>query len=106
MLSEVTNKITISIPDEKKNIIINKVEDCVKCCLNQVDFEINFEDKYPLYFGGKEIEKGAFVNIEVYNRRQNREKYVELKTKIKNVYIKELEIPEERIFIQFDDYEN
>ncbi|MBI6871356.1 hypothetical protein [Clostridium aciditolerans] len=106
MLSEIVNKITIEITKEKEETLKKRIEDCVKYCLNQVNFEINFEDKYPIYFGGKEVEKGVFVNLEVYNRKQSKEKYIGLKEQIRKVYLEELEIPEERIFIQFDDYED
>ncbi|MPQ31665.1 hypothetical protein E4V42_09475 [Clostridium estertheticum] len=105
MLSEVINKITITVTKEKERILKERIENCVKNCLNQVDSEIKFEDNYPIYFKGKEVEKGVFVNLEVYNRKQSREKYRELKTQIRRVYIEELEISEEKIFIQFDDYE-
>ncbi|MCB2343366.1 hypothetical protein [Clostridium estertheticum] len=105
MLSEVINKITITVTKEKERILKERIENCVKNCLNQVDSGIKFEDNYPIYFGGKEVEKGVFVNLEVYNRKQSREKYIELKTQIRKVYIEELEISEEKIFIQFDDYE-
>ena len=105
MLSEVVNKITITISKEKEAVLKRRIDDYVKQSLNQLDYQINFEDNYPIYFDGKEEKIGVFVNLEVYNRKQNREKYMELKSQIKKIYVEELEIPEEKIFIQFDDYE-
>jgi len=75
----------------------------VKCFVNQADFKIKFECEYPLYFGGKEIKEGVFVRLEVYNRRKNREAYMQLRIEIRKIYMQELQIPEEKIFIQFDD---
>ncbi|MBV7275911.1 hypothetical protein I6U48_23745 [Clostridium sp. PL3] len=105
MLLEIVNKITIEITKEKEERLKKRIEDCVKYCLNQDNFEINFEDKYPIYFGGKEVEKGVFVNLEVYNRKQNKEKYMNLKEEIRKIYLEELEILEERVFVQFYDCE-
>ncbi|WP_291562598.1 MULTISPECIES: hypothetical protein [unclassified Clostridium] len=106
MLSEVINKSTVIITEEKKNNIIKKIESCVKNCLNQTGVEINFEDNYPLYFEGKEIEEAIFVNLEVHNRKKDKKIYMQLRNKIKKIYIEELNISEDKIFIQFDDYED
>jgi len=107
MITEITNKIVIDITEERKVFLKGKIQSYLKNTGNDIDIDIdiNFEDNYPLYFGGKELEEGVFVRIEVYNRKQDREKYRILKDEITTMYINELGLVKQRVFVQFDDYE-
>lgn len=86
MLTEISNKIIMTITKEKEKVLREKIQSCLKNVESNDNININFEDNYPLYFGGKELEEGVFVRIEVYNRKQDREKYRKLKEKIREIY--------------------
>ena len=105
MLTEISNKIIIAITKEKEKVLKEEIQKCLKKVEGNIDIDINFEDNYPLYFCGKELEEGVFVRIEVCNRKQDREKYRKLKEQISEIYIKELNLTNNRVFIQFDDCE-
>lgn len=105
MLKEISNKIIMTITKEQEKILKERIKNCLKNVEINEDIDINFEDKYPLYFGGKELKEGVFVRIEIYNRKQDRERYAKLKEQIRDVYISEFRLTKDRVFVQFDDYE-
>lgn len=106
MITEISNKIVKNITKEKETSIKERIQSCLKNMECSEKIDINFEDNYPLYFGGKELEEGVFVRIEVYNRKQynDREKYRKFREEIRGIYINELNLPRNKVFVQFDDY--
>lgn len=106
MIEEVSNKVTIEISEEKKDKILELIANLINEYIGSQNYEMSLEDKYELYFGGNELPLGAFVNIIVYNRKEKREIYNMLREKIREVYVKELKILSNRVFVQYDDYDD
>lgn len=106
MIEEVSNKVTMEISEEKKNKILQLITNLINEYIGLQNYEMSLEDKYELYFGGNKLQVGAFVNIIVYNRKDNIELYNVLREKIREVYVKELKILSNRVFVQYDDYDD
>ena len=106
MLVQINNKITFKISPKEEKELQEKITNMVNSILGRYEFDYDFEDDYPLYFNGEEVKKGAFIELEVKQRKKDKDKFNELRNLIRNIYIKNLDIDEDNVFIQFYDYEN
>ena len=62
----INSKVTVSLPQEKRDILKAELGKAVAILGKPESYlMLGFEDNYDLYFGGKKLEKGAFISVEV-----------------------------------------
>lgn len=103
----IDSKVTVKLDKEKRDILKSKLGEIITNIPGKTEeyLMIGFEDNYSLYFAGKELEYGAFVNIKIFGKAKKEE--LESITKdICNLYEKELNIAQDKIYITYDEVEN
>lgn len=61
---------------------------------------IGFSDEYPLYFGGKLLEQGAFIEIKLFGSAPD-DVLEQLTAKICALYETELQIPPQSLYVTY-----
>lgn len=103
----IDSKVTVKLNKEKKNLLKSKLGEIITNIPGKTEeyLMVGFEDDYSLYFAGKELEYGAFVNVKIFGKAKKQE--LENITKdICNLYEKELNIAKDKIYITYDEVEN
>ena len=103
----INSKITTKLTKEKKDLIKSKLGEIITNIPGKSEdyLMVGFEDEYSLYFRGEELQFGAFVEVKIFGKADK--KYLEMVTKdICNLYEKELNIPQDCIYIKYDEVDN
>lgn len=66
---------------------------------------IGFQDEYSLYFQGKELNYGAFVEVKIFGKA-SKESLTKVTKDICELYELELNIPKDAIYIKYEEVEN
>ena len=62
----IDSKITLKVPEEKRNLLKAELGKAVAVLGKPESYlMLGFEDNYDLYFGGKKLDKGAFVSVKL-----------------------------------------
>ncbi len=103
----IDSKVTIKLDTEKREILKSKLGEIITNIPGKSEkyLMLGFEDNYSLYFAGKELEYGAFINVKVFGKvkKEDLEKMTE---NICNLYEKQLKIPKDKIYITYNEVEN
>lgn len=62
---------------------------------------VGFADEYPLYFGGHNLDKGAFIEIKIFGSAPD-SALEEVTAKVCSLYEKELGIPPKSIYVKYE----
>ena len=87
----INSKITTKLTKEKKELIKSKLGEVITNIPGKSEewLMVGFEDEYSLYFRGKELEYGAFVEVKIFGKADKKD--LEKVTKaICDLYEKEL----------------
>ena len=98
------SKVTVELSKEKKEKLKSELGKIIADIPGKSEkfLMVGFEDNYSLYFGGEELQYGAFVEVKVLG--QVEKKYFEEITKdICNLYESEMNIPKDHIYIQYEE---
>ena len=97
----IDSKISMKVSDEQKETlkaalgaaagIIGKPESFVM---------IGFQDEYTLFFGGKKLEKGAYVSVDILGQGSSSE-FEKMTAKICEVYEEVLGIPAKNVYVEY-----
>lgn len=102
----INSKITVSLSQEKMDTLKSELGKAVSVMgKSETYLMVGFEDNYSLYFGGKKLEKGAFVEVKVLGK-VNAEQSAKMSEKICTLFENELSIPADKIYITYSGYEN
>lgn len=101
------SKITVKISKEKEEMIKKKLGEAIELIPGKSErfLMIGFEDEYSLYFGGEKLEKGAFIEVKVFGKASE-ESFSMLTKAICNIYEEELQIPQNKIYVKYEEVEN
>ena len=101
------SKVTVKISKEKEEIIKKKLGEAIELIPGKSEtfLMIGFEDEYSLYFGGEKLEKGAFIEVKIFGKA-SKDAYAKLTAAICNIYEEELEIPQNKIYVKYEEIEN
>ena len=101
------SKVTVKISNEKEEIIKKKLGEAIQLIPGKSEtfLMLGFEDDYSLYFGGEKLEKGAFVEVKVFGKA-SKDAYAKLTSAICNIYEEELGIPQNKIYVKYEEVEN
>ena len=97
----INSKVTVSLPQEKRDILKAELGKAVAILGKPESYlMLGFEDNYDLYFGGKKLEKGAFISVEVLGDVDSQSSS-KMSGKICEIFEKELGIPGDKIYITY-----
>ena len=97
----IDSKITLKLSEEKKEAIKAKLGQAASIIGKPESFVmVGFEDEYCLYFGGKKLEKGAFVSVDVLGS-SNSPEAEKMTARICQIYEEELGIPGDHIYVEY-----
>ena len=102
----IDSKITVPVPEEKKDILKAEFGKAISVLGKSESYlMLGFEDNYSLYFGGKKLEKGAFVSVQLLGE-VNPKDSEKMTAKICDILEKELEIPGDKVYITYSGFKH
>ena len=101
------SKVTVKISNEKEEIIKKRLGEAIKLIPGKSEtfLMVGFQNEYSLYFGGEKLEKGAFIEVKIFGKT-SKEAYANLTAAICTIYEEELEIPQNKIYVKYEEVEN
>ncbi|AJH01882.1 hypothetical protein LF65_05361 [Clostridium beijerinckii] len=101
------SKVSVKISKEKEEIIKKRLGEAIKLIPGKSEtfLMVGFEDNYSLYFGGEKLEKGAFIEVKIFGK-SSKDAYDALTAEICNIYEKELDIPQDKIYVKYEEVAN
>lgn len=98
------SKVSMKISKEKEETIKKRLGEAIELIPGKSEefLMVGFEDEYSLYFRGEKLEKGAFIEIKIFGAA-SKESYAKLTTAICNIYEEELEIPQDKIYVKYEE---
>ncbi|OVE67293.1 hypothetical protein CCS79_14310 [Clostridium diolis] len=101
------SKVSVKISKEKEEIIKKKLGEAIKLIPEKSEtfLMVGFEGDYSLYFGGEKLEKGAFIEVKIFGK-SSKDAYDALTAEICNIYEKELDIPQDKIYVKYEEVAN
>lgn len=101
------SKVSVKISKEKEEVIKTKLGKAIELIPGKSEtfLMIGFEDEYSLYFAGEKLEKGAFIEVKIFGKA-NKNDYDKLTQAICNIYEEELGIPQNKIYVKYEEVNN
>lgn len=98
------SKVSVKISKEKEEIIKTKLGKAIELIPGKSEtfLMVGFEDEYSLYFAGEKLEKGAFVEVKIFGK-SSKDAYDKLTEAICKIYEEELEIPQNKIYVKYEE---
>ncbi|GKX66639.1 phenylpyruvate tautomerase MIF-related protein [Inconstantimicrobium mannanitabidum] len=103
----INSKITGKLSKEKKDFIKKKLGEIITNIPGKSEeyLMVGFQDQYSLYFKGKELEYGAFVEVKIFGKAP-KDSLEKVTKEICSLYEEELNIPQDCIYITYQEIEN
>lgn len=102
----INSKITVSVPQEKRDLLKSELGKAVAVLGKSENYlMLGFEDNYDLYFGGKKLDKGAFVSVQLLGS-VNSEAASKMTDRICKIYSDILGIPGEGIYVTYQGFKD
>lgn len=99
-------KTTVALTKEKRDILKSELGKAISIMGKTESYlMISLEDKIDLYFGGKKLQNGAFIQVKVLGN-VNAAQSNQMSSKICEILQKELSIPGSSIYITYSGFEN
>lgn len=98
------SKVSIKITKEKEEVIKKRLGEAIELIPGKSEtfLMLGFEDEYSLYFSGEKLEKGAFIEVKIFGEA-SKDSYAKLTTAICNIFEEELEIPQNKIYVKYEE---
>lgn len=97
----IDSKISIPVSQEKREVLKAELGKAVSVMGKGESFlMLGFEDNYDLYFGGKKLEKGAYVSVSLLGNA-SRSAYESMTERVCQIFEKELGIPGTGIYVTY-----
>lgn len=98
------SKVSVKISKEKEEIIKKRLGEAIELIPGKSEtfLMLGFEDEYSLYFSGEKLEKGAFIEVKIFGEA-SKDAYAKLTTAICSIFEEELEIPQNKIYIKYEE---
>lgn len=101
------SRVSMKISKEKEEIIKQKLGKAIELVPGKSEtfLMVGFEDEYSLYFAGEKLEKGAFIEVKIFGST-SKEAYDKLTAEICKIYEDELDIPQNKIYVKYEEVKN
>ena len=103
----IDSKVTVSLSENQKESLkdeLGKIIDEIPG-KSQKFLMLGFQDNFPLYFKGKKLDYGAFIEVKMFGRAT--EDSLNRATKeICDLYKQALNIPPKSIYVKFEEVDN
>ncbi|MCR5214323.1 MAG: hypothetical protein K6E10_07885 [Eubacterium sp.] len=97
----IDSKITVKVSDDKKESIKAKLGAAASIIGKPETYVmVGFDDEYTLYLGGKKLEKGAYVSVDVFGG-SNSSRADDMTAKICQILEEELGIPGNNVYVEY-----
>ncbi len=97
----IDSKITVSVPQEKKEKIKTELGKSVSLLHKPESYlMVGLCDNYDLWFGGKKLDKGAYVEVSLFGHASSAD-YEKMTASICELYEKELGIPASAVYVTY-----
>lgn len=94
-------KVTVNLPEEKRNVLKAELGKAITIIGKPESYlMINLIDKQDLYFAGKKLEKGAYVEVKVLGKAYP-SKTNEMTARLCDVFESILGIPQDAVYISY-----
>lgn len=103
----IDSKVTVKLTKEKKDLLKSKLGEIITNIPGKSEnyLMVGFQDEYSLYFRGKELQYGAFVEVKIFGKAEKPD--LEKVTKeICSLYEEELNIPGDCIYVKYEEVSN
>ena len=102
----IDSKITVKLRDSKKEEIKSAMGKLIATLGKNEDYlMVGIEDSYDLWFGGRKLEKGAYVAVSLLGDAP-KEKYEKLTGEICDLMAAELDIPGDAVYVTYHPVSN
>lgn len=103
----INSKVTVKLSDEKKKALKEGLGKIITDFPGKSEtfLMVGFEDEYSLFFGGKELEYGAFVEVKILGK-STKEIFSNVTKDICELFEKELNIPGNAIYVKYEEVEH
>ena len=97
----IDSKVTMKLSEEKKDILKSKLGEAASIIGKSEKFVmVGFNDDYPLYLGGRKLDKGAYVSVDVFGS-SNAPTCNDMTGRICEIYEEELGISSENVYVEY-----
>lgn len=103
----IDSKITCKLSDTQKDTLKSALGQIIATVPGKSEtyLMVGFNEDYPLYFGGKKLDKGAFVEVKIFGSAP-KSALEQVTAKICDLYEKELGIPPKNVYIKYEFVDN
>ena len=97
----IDSKITVQVPQEKRDVLKAELGKAISILGKPESYlMLGFEDNYDLYFGGKKLDKGAFVSVKLFGS-VNSASSSKMTDRICKIFSDVLNIPGDCIYVTY-----
>lgn len=99
----IDSKITLKLSDDKKELLKTKLGQIITTIPGKSEsfLMVGFDDNYSLFFGGKKLEKGAFVEVKIFGSASD-EALAKVTKQICDLYKEELDIDPAAVYVKYE----
>lgn len=99
----IDSKVTCKLSNAQKDLLKTKLGQLISTIPGKSEtfLMVGFNDEYPLYFGGKELDKGAFIDVKIFGTASD-SALEAFTAKICALYEEELGIPANAIYVKYE----
>lgn len=102
----IDTKVTVPVTPEKMDVLKAEFGKAISILGKPETYlMLGFEDNYDLYFGGKKLDKGAFLSVQVLGEI-NSAQSEKMSAKLCEILKKELDIPGDKVYITYGGYKD
>ncbi len=99
----ISSKVTVALTQQKKETLKKELGKIISLIPGKSEdyLMIGFEDNYSLYFKGKQLEFGAFIEVKTFGSAP-KAALSNVTKAICELYLKELNIPSDSIYVKYE----
>ena len=102
----INSKVTMELTQEKRDALAKELGKAISILGKPESYlMLGFEQNMPLYFAGKECDKGAFVQVMLFGGEDSNA-CDKMTAKICEILDKELGIPGDKVYITYSGFKN
>lgn len=97
----IDSKITGSVTEEQKTAVKTELGKAVSILSKPESYlMIGFQDNYDLFFGGKRLERGAYVSVSLFGKASS-QAYERMTGEICRIFEEQLGIPGSAVYVTY-----